>query len=416
VKKETVPEDKNKATLRSLYARSVVNSLGAGMVSPFMGAYVAKLKASTSEMGWYQSSTNISNNVMQIVWGRLSDKLKRRIPFIVFGGLILSILWIPMMFVSTPSQLIILLAFQALIGSMATPAWTALIGDLVPSLKLGRVNASINLWASVGSIVATMIAGIIMIMIGRTLQEIFLAPLAIAIICGVLSSIVMLRIKEKRNNEGLNLREHLASDILGIISSARKTPAFIRYCYVEGTFQFFMSISWPLISITQIRVLNASWLELALLTVVQSFLTIVFQGWAGRLADTVGRKPLLVFYRFSLVTVPIAYAFAPNISTLIVVSTFWGVTAALGNASMTALLLDMSPAEQRGSFVALFNLVVGVTTFSGSLISGYLSDYIIGIFGLIAGLQIVYMISTVGRGIGAALYLTLKETLKRQAQ
>jgi MFS family permease len=413
VKHDTLPKDKTKETLRPLYARSVVNSLGTGMVSPFMGAYVAKLQASPSDMGWYQSSTNLSNNVMQIVWGRLSDKLRRRIPFIVFGGLILSVLWIPMMFVSSASQLIIMLAVQALIGSMATPAWTALIGDLVPSLKLGRVNASISLWASVGSIVTTMIAGIVMIMIGKTLQEIFFVPLTVAVICGVASSIVMLRIKEKKNHERLDLRGRFASDISSIITHARKTPAFIRYCYVEGVFQFFMSISWPLISITQIRVLNASWLDLALLTVVQSFLTIIFQGWAGRLADTVGRKPLLVFYRLSLITVPIAYAFAPNMTTLIVVSMFWGVSTALGNASMTALLLDISPEEHRGSFIALYNLVVGVTTFSGSLIAGYLSDYIIGIVGLIAGLQIVYVISTVGRGIGATLYLTLGETLKR---
>jgi hypothetical protein len=37
----------------------------------------------------------------------------------------------------------------------------------------------------------------------------------------------------------------------------------------------------------------------------------------------------------------------------------------------------------------------------------------ISLFGLIMGLQIVYIISTVGRGIGAATYLTLKETLKK---
>lgn len=404
-----------KINLRPLYIRSIVNSLSIGTVNPFLGAYAVKLGASSSEMGWFQSSTNLSNNVMQVFWGRLSDRLKRRIPFIVLGSLIVSGLWIPIIFVTNASQLIILLAIQALLGSMATPAWTALIGDLVPSFRLGRANATINFWASIGSLIATLSSGIIMIAIGETLQEMFLVPLTVATICGVTSSLIMFKLKEKKNNEKLNLKEHFASKILGldVLARARKMPHFIKYCYVEGIFQFFMSISWPLFSITQIRILKASMLQIALLSVVQSFVTIIFQGWAGRLADNVGRKPLLVFFRFSLVTVPIAYVLSPDINTLIVVGAFWGLAQALGQASATAYLLDVSPEEYRGSFTALFNLVIGVITFLGSLIGGYLSDYMIGLYGLITGLQIVYIISTVGRGIGAAAYLTLKETLKK---
>jgi MFS family permease len=169
-------------------------------------------------------------------------------------------------------------------------------------------------------------------------------------------------------------------------------------------------------AITQIKVLNASMLDIAMFTVVQSIVTIIFQGWAGRLADRVGRKPLLVFFRFSLLTVPIAYAFAPNMNTLIAVGAFWGISNALGQASMTAYLLDVTPREYRGSFAATFNFVVGITSFFGSLIGGYLSDYMIGIFGLILGLQIVYMVSFAGRALSATLYLRLKETLRHSPQ
>jgi MFS family permease len=416
VKNNATSKDKNELKLNPLYIRSVVNSLSTGMVSPFMGAYAVKLGASPSDMGWFQSSSNLSNNVMQVFWGRLSDRLRRRIPFIVFGGLVVAALWIPMMFVATATQLIMLLVVQALLGSMATPAWTALIGDLVPSLKLGRVNASVNLWASVGSLIATLASGIIMTLMGGTPQEILFVPLVVAIVCGITSSLVMLYIREKKNSEKLNLVKNLTSDFSSILNYAKKSPDFVKYCYVEGVFQFSMSIAWPLISITQIKVLNASMLDIALLTVAQALVTIIFQGWAGRLADNVGRKPLMTFFRFSLITVPIAYAFSPNINTLIIISTFWGFSTALGQASMTAYLLDISPQEYRGSFVAMFNLVIGVTTFFGSLFGGYLSDYMTGAFGLILGLQIAYVISTVGRGVGAALYLTLRETLERQTR
>lgn len=413
VKKNERTEDKTEQSLKPLYARSVVNSLGGGMVNPFMSVYAVKLGASTSLMGWFQSSTNISNNLMQIFWGRISDSLKRRIPFIVFGGTILSALWIPMIFVADATQLIIILAVQALLGSMAIPTWTALIGDLVPSLKLGRANASINLWASIGSVITTVASGLLMISIHGTVQEIFFVPLTVAMVSGIVASLIMLKIPEKKNGERMNLKENLTSDIFNVLASARKTNSFVRYCYADATFQFFMSISWPLFAITQVNILHASMLQIALLSVVQTIVTIVFQGWAGRLADTVGRKPLVVFFRFSLVTVPLAYAFVPDLNTLIAVGLFWGFAQALGSASQTAYLLEVTPKEYRGSFTAIYNLIIGVVTFFGSLIGGYLSDYTVSVFGAITGLQIVYLLSTVGRVIGAGLQFTLKETLKK---
>jgi hypothetical protein len=56
---------------------------------------------------------------------------------------------------------------------------------------------------------------------------------------------------------------------------------------------------------------------------------------------------------------------------------------------------------------------MGVVTFFGSLLAGYLTDYTVSLFGLVVGFQIVYLVSTAGRGIAAAMYITLEETLKK---
>ncbi|RLI20589.1 hypothetical protein DRO45_03510 [Candidatus Bathyarchaeota archaeon] len=397
--------------LKPLYARSVVNSLGLGMVNPFLSPYAVELGASSSEMGWFQSLSNLSNNVMQVIWGGLSDRFGRRVPFIVLGGVITAVLWLPMIFVANATQLIFLIAIQALLGSMATPAWTALIGDLVPSLKLGRTSAAINLWASIGSLIATLISGTVMDVVGGTLHQMFFIPFTVAMICGLVSSLVMLRVREKRR-KNFSLKRSFTSEIAEIFTHAKKSPDFMRYCMAGATFALFMSISWPLFSITMIKVLKASMLDIALLSVIQMVITIIFQKRFGKLADTIGRKPLLVLFRFSLVTVPLAYAFSPNVYILMGISTFWGVSMAMGQASMTAYLLDVTPEEQRGRFTAFYNLIIGVTTFIGSLTGGYISDYMIGVFGLVLGLQITYMISMIGRAVGASTYLTLKETLK----
>jgi MFS family permease len=199
-----------------------------------------------------------------------------------------------------------------------------------------------------------------------------------------------------------------------MLTHAYGTKPFMKYCTVAATFEFFMSIAWPLFSLTQIRILGASVLQLAILNFVQVFTTILFQNWAGRRADIAGRRQLLILFRFALVTVPLAYAFIPDINTLIVIGVFWGIAQAFGQASATSYLLDITPQEHRGSFTAVYNLIIGTVTFTGSLMGGYLSNYTITLFGLGIGLQIVYTLSAIGRTIGATFHLKLKETLKKQ--
>jgi len=405
--------DGDSEQLNVVYIRSVANSLGVGMVNPFVGPYAVKeLGASSSEMGWIQSVSNISNNVVQFFWGRLSDRLGRRVPFIVFGGLIVALLWIPIPFLGSANQLVFLIAIQALLGSMATPAWTALIGDLVPHHRLGRTNAAINMWASLGSLTATLASGIIMVSFGRTLREQLIIPVIVATACGLASSVIMFRVKEKSRSN--MVKKSFVADFVAAVRLAEQSPDFVRYCSCSAVFNFFMSIAWPLFAITQIKVLGASMLEIALLNVVQGIFTIIFIRWAGRLADTAGRKPLLLLVRFSYVSVPLAYAFAPNIYTLIAIGAFWGSVAAFEQATVITYLLDVSPEAHRGSFTALYNLLIGTVTFFGSLIGGYLSDLTISICGLTLGLQIVYLISAAGRGIGAIAHLKLRETLKKR--
>ena len=413
MKNQQSPQRQAEANLKPLYTRTVISSFSSGMVNPFMSAYAVQLGATSPEMGWFQSSSNLSNNVMQVAWGRLSDRKKQRIPFIILGSLIVAALWIPIMFITTATQLIILLMVQALLGSMATPAWTALIAELSSASKLGRTNASIYLYTLTGSLVATLVSGILMVTIGQMSHSSLLIPLVIATVTGVLSSLVMLRVREKKNDGKPNSNTNFVSDIASMLVHVKENPDFIKYCYVQAVFQFSMAIAWPLLAITQIRILNASMLQIALLSVVQTLVTMIFQSWGGKLIDTVGRKPLFIILRFSLITVPLAYALVPDINILIAIGTFWGFTSALGEAAMATYLLDISPEEHRGSFIAIFNLIIGIATFAGSLLGGYLSDYTIGIYGLAFGLMIVYFVSTAGRGIGAVLHLTLKETLKK---
>ena len=397
----------NSGDLKPLHVRSILNSLGSGTVSPFLSAYAVKLGASASEMGVFQSVSNLAPSLMQVPWGKLSDKIGRRVPLIVLGSIITSILWVPLMLVTSANQLITVIGIQAILGSMATPAWAALVGDLVHQSKRGKTTSSINRSAAVGSLLATLAAGYLMVLVQGTVQEMFFIPLLIAALLGVASSLVMLLVREKPHPNNSSARSVFG--LRDVTKNVQSNSNFKRFCIVSCIFGFFMAMSWPLFTITTVEVLNASMLEIAMVSVVQGAVTVAMQPLGGRLVDRVGRKQLMIVYRLGLVLVPTFYALSTSIYHLYMSSVIFGVLVAFGDVAMFAYLLDVAEEEFRGTLSAFYNLVTGIVFFVGSLLGGYLGSYMIGIFGLVLGLQLVYAISAVGRIIGGLTFTTLKE-------
>lgn len=409
---ESTADASNSTDLKPLYARSIVNSLSSGTVSPFLGVYAVKLGASASEMGWFQSVSNLTPNMMQVPWGRFSDKIGRRIPFIIMGGLITAVLWIPLIYVASATQLIMVIAFQSLLGSMAIPTWTALIGDLVHSSKRGMTTATINRWAAVGNLLATLGAGYLMVIVTGTLQQTFLIPIIVAIFCGVASSLVMILVREKPHPN--NASKGSIFSLRDVTKHVRGNPNYMRFTVASIVFGFFMSLSWPLFSITMVDpgLLNASWLEVALVGVISIAVSIALQPWGGKLVDHVGRKPLIIVYRLGLILVPVFYAIASSVYHLYLLNLILGVLGAFGDIAVLAYLLDITEEELRGTLTAFYNLILGTVYFIGSLLGGYLANYLVGVYGLVFGLQIVYALSAVGRGAGALTFTTIKEPFK----
>jgi len=396
--------------LKPLYARSLLGSFGTGAAGPFMDVYAIRLGASSSDMGWFQSVIHLSSNVFQVPWGKLTDRVGRKVPFLVVGGLISAVLWLPMLFVLSAKQLILLMAIQAIIGSMTIPAWAALIGKMASVSTRGVATASINLWATIGSLCSTLLSGYIMITLSGGVHQIFFIPFLIAAFCGIVASFMSLLIRERPRP--IKKGGSAIFGILDVAKQIKQAPDFSRYCLLTVVVEFFLSLSWPLFSITRIRILGLSLFEIALLQVTVMLFTVVFQLWSGKLVDRVGRKPLILASRIPLIFVPITYAFAPNVYYLLLIHGIIGVCQAFWNTASLAYLLDVTHESHRGSFVAFYNLTIGITAFAGSLTSGYLSEYLGLIFGIALSLQIVYVISAIGRGIGALAYTSLREPYK----
>ena len=62
----------------------------------------------------------------------------------------------------------------------------------------------------------------------KNLQGMFFIPLTAATVLGIISSLPLLGLKEKKSTEKPDLKQHFFSDIFSVLKYARKNPDFVK--------------------------------------------------------------------------------------------------------------------------------------------------------------------------------------------
>ena len=390
----------------TLYIRQAVNSFGGGLINPYVPIYAVQLGASAAELGWLRSLNNLFSNIMQILWGITSDRVGRYVPFIVIGSALSSLLWLPMLFVTTTWQLILIVAVQALSNSMVAPAWAALLGRILPKTERATGTANVNAAASLGTISATLISGFLMQRVGGAPAEMYRIPLLVAAVSGFGASMTMLTLKEKNSRSESESRKWLNLEPL------RRNKAFRRFTAISLIQQFFMSMAWPLFSITIVNVTKSDMLQIAFISVMSPIVAFLIRRYAGRLSDRAGRKPLIVIGRTGMFLYPLFYAFSTTMTHLLAAEILIGVVASISDIAIFAYLLDATADEQRGASIAVYNTLIGFATFLGSILGGYFVGFFV-VLGLdnASALKGSYIVSSSGRLVSGLLFLLISERL-----
>ena len=398
--------DSKERNLRVLYLNRILTSIGDYLVSPFLRVYAVMIGASTSELGFFTSMSSLSSNVLQIFFGRLTDRLKKRVPLIAALGIASSLIWGMVALAKTPETYIWLIVVRMLLVSALSPASMTLMGDLIPVNGRGVVTASLNFWTSLGGLAAIVASGIVMTILGED-SGVFTIPLVSAAALGILAYVVLLAIKESPRRV---ITRRPILDVRSLIADVNVNPSFRSLCATQALYVLAMSIAWPVFPVTMVKILNASMFDVSLASVASIASSLIAQRFAGRLCDRVGRKPLITLGRFSFIFYPVTYMFAPSIYAIIAVNFVLGFPSALFSTALLVFLLDNTADDLRGELTAFYNLSVGLSGFIGSLVGGVFADYLLATMGLWEGCATLYAISAVGRLCGAYLvYRKLEE-------
>jgi len=341
---------------------------------------------------------------LQAPWGRLSDRLGRRVPFLVLGTAISSALFVLIAASASPWQLILVVLFQAIAVSAVAPIWGALLGEKTGTQGRGRVFGSLSQVAGVAGLAGTILAAFILFGGPETSAHPFQGPFLIAAGIGIASSLVLLLVPERKRAKGAPVDPSPDPRIEG-----ERRADFLYFVKAQSVYNFFMSFAWPLIPITVAGVLGATNLDVVMITVVTAISTVVLQTQVGRLLDRVGPVVLIQASRFLFIFVPLAYGFANSLVWIYLISAFMGVPTAIVNIAFNAYILDVAPAAKRAEYFGQFNGAIGIVTFAGSLLGGYAAWALRAVWPLWLALLAMYLVSAAGRTAGAFLCLHIRD-------
>ena len=99
---------------------------------------------------------------------------------------------------------------------------------------------------------------------------------------------------------------------------------------------------------------------------------LAFRPWLGRLADQRGRRLVLLIGLVVVTIAPLGYLMTTSIPLLIVVRAFHGVSIAAFTTAYSALVVDLSPPQQRGELIGYMSLVNPIGMAVGPAIGGFM--------------------------------------------
>lgn len=381
--------------------------IGNGLLWAYTGALAADLGATGTEQAAVTGVQTLGTAALQGVWGRLSDKFGRR-PFLLLGFLATSVSAALMPLVWSPIMLILLLLLPSLVGSAVIPAWNGLLGDLTTQKGRGGFVGFVTAVGTMASVVALVTFGFLAVTTGLSGLAQYQIPLyaaAAALVASTLTTLLVCETLRRGPRAPGGFRDVL-----------RASPPFRRFLIVNGLFSMVMGMAWPLFPVVTRSIVGADLFQIALLTAVFSVLAGVAQVEGGVVADKVGRKPVLAISRVLIFLCPLLHALGGlslNIWLLLASNVAGGTLTGLYIVSSTAWLLDVAPAESRGSLVALSNMVTGVTSFTGAVVSGLITDFLATSFGFHSSVLLMLLAIALLRLSCSTGFFTLHETLPK---
>lgn len=343
---------------------------------PQMANYAKEMGASYKLIGLIASAYGLSQTVLRIPLGILSDKLMKRKVFVIFG-VICTIISAAIIYIFPNPYTLLIGRFVAGVASATWVNFTILFLSYFDSKESNKSIGIATANSRIGQLIGMFAGGFIAVKLG--IREIFLVSILlgfIALMLGIFVKEDKIETKAKRENPGLATvirnRRVLSISSLGCISQ------LIAY---STTFGF-----TPLIA----NNLGANVLQLSYLSTVYTIPQIIFSVLSGTIiVRKLGERKTLFIGFVLLMFLCIITPFAPNLTVLYIIQFFNGIGGSITFPLLMAMVVKGVESNLLTTTMGFFQAVYGVGMIVGPVILGAIADTA----GLTEGFMVVGLLS-----------------------
>jgi len=371
---------------------SFFNDVASEMIYPIVPIFLTSiLGAPIAIVGLIEGIAESTASILKVVSGWLSDKWRKRKPFVVVGYSFSAISKI-LLSLAYAWPFVLIARFIDRFGKgTRTSARDALIAESSENLVRGKAFGFHRALDTLGAVVGPLIALLAIRFLDNKFRLIFFLAFIPAFIAILL---LLFFVKEKKKE-------------------ANSSPVFrFNWRNLDPSFKVFLLISFIFAlgnSSDAFLILRAQNLGLSLILVVLTYVLFnftyaIFSMPAGMISDKIGPKKVILtgFFLFSVVY--LFFGLAHSSLLLWFLFPVYGIYMALTEGVGKAYISNLVSQERVGTAFGVYQTTIGLCTFFASLIAGLLWTYI--------GISAPFIFGSIAAVISAFLFIVLGKKIK----